>query len=79
MIQIGVRIEVPKHDDVKAWDRLYDHVTTICGEGVDEVRRKENEHYSECPLRDGRVGCAKCQAIEERIPKKITHNGQSRR
>jgi hypothetical protein len=79
MIYIGARIEIPKHDDVKGWDRLYDHVSAYGREGTDEVRSKENEHYRECSLRDGSVGCAKCKEIEKRIPEKITHNGQSRR
>jgi hypothetical protein len=79
MIPIGARIEVPKHDDVKGWDRLYDHISAYGAEGIDEVRSKENEHYRECSLRDGRVGCAECKEIKKRIPEKITYNGQSRR
>jgi hypothetical protein len=79
MIDVGARIEVPKRDDRKAWERLYDHVSGSCVDGINELRRNENRHYRDCSLRDGRVGCARCKEIERRIPEKITHNGQSRR
>jgi hypothetical protein len=68
MVFIGSRIEVPRRDDVKAWERLHAHVFAY-----------GDEHYRECLWRDGRVGCTKCKEIEDRVPEKITHNGQSRR
>jgi hypothetical protein len=79
MIPIGARIEVPRRHGVKAWDRLYDHVSAYGKIVMDEIRSKENEDYRGCPLRDGRAGCAKCKEIEKRIPEKITFNDQSRR
>src|SRR5271163_3779190 len=67
MIPIGARIEVPRQDDLKGWDRLHNHVFP-CSE-------EEIEHYRDCALTDGRVGCTKCKEIEKERPEKITHNG----
>ena len=71
MTPIGARIEVPRQDDLKAWDRLHSHVFP-CNE-------EEIKHHRDCAFRDGRVGCTKCKEIEKKRPEKITHNGQSRR
>jgi hypothetical protein len=59
MIDVGARIEVPKHDDLKAWERLYDHVSSYDGDGINELSRNENENYCGCPFERWEGGLCK--------------------
>lgn len=44
MIDVGARIQVPKQDDLQAWERLYDHISGYDGDGINELSRNENEN-----------------------------------
>jgi hypothetical protein len=47
MHHIGHRLEVPKHDDIRGWEMLYDQATAprYGRNSVSEERNRENKHW----------------------------------
>ena len=69
---IGARLEVPRHNDIQGWkilaarldNPLYRQSWISHPDG--EKQHHDAQHWSCCRLRE-RFGCARCDAIEDRV------------
>lgn len=81
MHHIGIRMEIPPHDNIKGWELFYDSITqpwfgwphlNFCKD-VDPVRDEENQHWNYCRIRKakGSSECNRCRQTQKRV-----HNHQ---
>lgn len=72
MVNVGTKLQVPRHGDEKGWTKFYDQVTapgyTTDISDIDPTRETENKHWMVCQLKTTAAGCERCREVDKRNP-----------